>query len=89
MDHSVKMKKGISKLVTFLLPNMNHLEGEISHKRNQPNKQSTMPFLTRACQLLEGQTVNVYPNSQHAFGMSMIWGCYGNKGVFLRPLGPQ
>lgn len=40
----IEMKKGIFKLVMLLLPNTTYLKGEISHKLNQPNKQSSVPL---------------------------------------------
>ena len=38
------MKKGTSKLVMLLQPNVNYLRGKASYKLNQPNKQSSMPL---------------------------------------------
>lgn len=54
---------------------------ETSHKLDRSNKQSSVPFLIGACQLPEVQLVNIHTDSCMPLGLSMIWGCYGNKGV--------
>lgn len=43
MGHTVKMKRGISRLVMLLPPNTNYLEREISRKLKRPNKLSSTP----------------------------------------------
>lgn len=87
MVHTVKIKKGISKLVMLLLPNMTYLEGETSHKLNQPKKQSFIPFPEHA--VYQKDTLLIFILIAGVFlRSSIIWGCYGNKGVFLRLQGP-
>lgn len=47
-------------------------------------------LLSQECQLSEAQAANVYTDGWYTFGVLMIWGCYGNKGVvFLCSLGSQ
>lgn len=74
MGHIIKMRKETLKLVILLLPNMNYLRREISHKVNQmknkiKQKEKQLHALTRACRLLERQTVNMYTDSQYAVGV--------------------
>lgn len=80
------MKKGIFKLVILLQPNMTYSKEKSYISEISPTE---LRALSQECQLSEAQAANIYTDSWYTFGVVMIWGCYGNKGVFLCPLGSQ
>ena len=84
MNQTIKMGKGISKLVRPLLPNMHCLRGEISHKLNQPKEQRGMPF----SELPDGRTILTL-TAHMPLGSALIWGRYKSKEFFFHPLRPQ
>lgn len=87
MVHTVKMKKGISRVIILLPSNMSSLRGEISYKLNQHNEQSSLSLPEHAS-YQKGKLVLFVLIADTSLGRSMVWECYGNKGVFLHLLGP-
>lgn len=71
----------------LFLPIMNYFERE-NHPQSQPIQQAELHALISACQLSR-QSVNIYTDNQYVFGVANNFECYGNKGIFICPLGPQ
>lgn len=88
MGHAVELKKRISKLAMLLLLNMTYLRKEPSHKLNWLHRQSSTLLLEHASYQKDKVLMFILTASMPLW-LSMFWGCYRNKGVFLLPLGPQ
>lgn len=77
--HTVKMKKGISKLAMLLLPNIKYSRGETYHKLNQPSEQNSVPLPEQTSYQKDKVLIFVLTAGM-PLGSSTIWGHYGNKG---------
>lgn len=103
MGHTVEMKNRMFELITLLPPHMTYSKEETSHKANPPNKQSLMtspehPSLAKrqivntriwACSWQKDKPWKFILIASVPLGSPTILGCYGNKGIFWRPLRPQ